>query len=107
MLPDFDRSIDVPARTAPHKQPPSTISTAAKWENSFQAHCKPGLRELCQKFEGVTRITGDVVRGSVDRSLEPGAQMHLRRRSRAPNAFPVDVDPMFSVIEIEQHRGVA
>jgi hypothetical protein len=73
----------------------------------MKQHCNPGNKELRQKLERVTRVTGHVAPNIAFLGLELCANTHLQGRDISFRPRSVHVNPMLPVIEVEEHGGIA
>lgn len=69
----------------------------------MQQNGNPGSKQLRQKLEGVSRVTGYVAGNIAVFRPELGANAHLQGRHISLDPRSVHVNPMFAIVEVEEH----
>ena len=69
----------------------------------MEQHCNTGGKELGQKPEGVTGITRHVARNIAVPGFELRANTYLQGQDISLEPSSVHINPMLSVIEVEEH----
>jgi hypothetical protein len=72
----------------------------------MKQHCHPGTNQLDDERDGIARVMGNIGWNGPAVGFEPGANPHLHGRDIIRASRPIQIYPMFAVIESEKHRRI-